>query len=586
MLAAIRKYSNSPIAKTLLFILVIAFIASFGLFQLVRKVFGKDYVLKLGSRRISPEVFLHEKRRINSIQKGFSKDHDKALDANFVLQRIICDNIIDLATEDFGFIISETTIKRYIGGLYMFRDKRGVFNANLFRIFLRKIQISENAFMGFLENEIKTSLIKLPFSYISVINELYPYTCAQLEHRTLTVVEVDPPSFSISQVPTDAELEEFYNAHKNEFMLGETRSFTLLELKESSVKDKIEIPEQEVKDLYETSPLKETKSYDEAKTELTEELKQEKLSATINDVTRQIEDDLMSGVSQSEVIKKFNLSVTKIENVVSNTAANDQSKFGGISYKEDALAVAFSMDDGTDSSFSEALNANGEKVQWMERLNGIVPTHVEPFASAKEKVMALWVKQKQQEKATEFAVELQKSASLTSLERTAQQTGCYVTPKFDRNGDRTKEDKQKYKDDNKNSAKNAEKNEANDKNKNEQDNEQENNEIKDKFTDIINALHTDAFEMQSSDVRYKKIGDKIAVYQISEIIPAMNISDEENKKYQTQLTRELVDDLQQQLINYLSRNDHAIKINDDMLRDIQKDNDGENAPQIPMGDIF
>ncbi|MDR1334780.1 MAG: SurA N-terminal domain-containing protein, partial [Holosporaceae bacterium] len=152
MLAAIRKYSNSPVAKTFLFVLAITFISSFGLFQVIRKFLGKDYVIKIGSRRISPGMFRHEKINVTNFGKGFSKNADGAFDKNSILQKIIYENVIDLAVADFGFFLSETILKQYISSLFMFRDKNGVFNAGLFRAFLRKIQIPENAFMNFFKN--------------------------------------------------------------------------------------------------------------------------------------------------------------------------------------------------------------------------------------------------------------------------------------------------------------------------------------------------------------------------------------------------------------------------------------------------
>jgi hypothetical protein len=590
MLAAIRKYSNSPIAKTLLFILAIAFVSSFGLFQVVRKLLGKDYAIKVGSRKISPEMLRCEKNRIINRQKGLSESANETTDKNFVLQKIIYESIVDLAAEDFGFIISDTTIKQYISDLYMFRDKNGVFNASLFRAFLRKIHVPENLFMEFLKNDIKISLMKLPLSYISVINALYPYACAQLENRTLTVVEIDPSSLAITQVPIDSELESFYSNHKEKFMIEETRSFTLLELKESLVKDKIVVPEQEIKDVYETSSKRDNKSYEESRIEIVEELRQEKLPSAINDITRQIEDDLMSGMPLPDVASKFNLTITKIENVVSNPTANDQSKFAGINYKEDALAVAFSMDDGTDSSFSEALDASGKRVQWVIHLDSIVPKHVEQFNVAKEKVMSQWIKQKQREKAIDVAKELQKKASLTSLERVAQQTGCYVTPKFDRRGKRADQEEQKDKDNGKEVAKNMEESDKAASNNTAKNaavaNEHKVKEdVKDKFSDIISELYQDAFKMQLSDIKYKKIGGKFVVYQIKEIVPAISISEKENSQYQAKLTQELVADLQQQLVNYLSKTDYPIKTNENVLQDALAGNANENVPSVPM-DIF
>ena len=63
MLEFIRKHSSSLGVKIFLTVLALTFVFWFGISDIIRKVTGKDYIVKIGNIKISPERFKHEKAK-------------------------------------------------------------------------------------------------------------------------------------------------------------------------------------------------------------------------------------------------------------------------------------------------------------------------------------------------------------------------------------------------------------------------------------------------------------------------------------------------------------------------------------------
>ncbi|MDR1561197.1 MAG: SurA N-terminal domain-containing protein, partial [Holosporaceae bacterium] len=53
MLELIRRHSNSIIVKFFLTVLALTFIFCFGISDVIRKIVGKDYIVKIGNVKIS-----------------------------------------------------------------------------------------------------------------------------------------------------------------------------------------------------------------------------------------------------------------------------------------------------------------------------------------------------------------------------------------------------------------------------------------------------------------------------------------------------------------------------------------------------
>jgi hypothetical protein len=516
--------------------------------DIIRKYTGKDYLVKIGNVRITPTLFRIEKAKRIHMMRNTQKNIDEKEETTNLLSSIISENVVNLAASDFGFIVSDDSIKTYISGMHMFRDDKGYFRKDLLRSFLQTVGISENMFIELSRKDIKSLLIRFPFVYISTINEQDYYTKAMMEKRNIVIARLRPRSFIIRENPSREQLEEFYAENPDLFSAEERRSFRILELKESSLEKKVNVSEDEKKDYYEMYADKDSKSYEESAQEIEDELRQEKLQKLTDQVIRDLEDTITGGAGIDEVAEKFNLKIITVKNVDMFNKDEKGAEVSPPKYGSDAAAVAFSTDDGTDSAVSESIGDDGKKVFWLVHVDEIIPKHVEEFAKISEKVEEEWTLRKQKEMAKETALAfVEQAKSGVKLSQVVSQKGyaTIVTPLFDRDGKIA--------------------NEKNDF----------------KFPNVISALYGEVFQQLKNDVGYTEIDDSFVVYQVNDIVYPDVIDQDSEDKYLGALIREFADDMYQQLVGYLSKEKYEVKVNYEMLNESQ-----ENISLDQLADFF
>lgn len=543
MLEFIRKHANSTTFKIFLAVLASTFVFCFGIFDIINRWMGRDYIVKIGNIKITPVMFSMEKAKKLNMLRSHEKDFDEKAMTNSILHQVIWENIVDQAASEFGFIVSEDTIKKYIAGMGLFRDKEGRFNSGMLRNFLHNINVSEAMFVEFSGKDIKNALIKAPFKYVSPHKSLDRFIKSNLEKRTVSFVEINPDSINISDKPTQNELEDFYSEHQDLFLVAETRNFSVVELLEDDISKNISVSEEEIRDFYETSPDREDRTYDEMKDEIKAEITQNKLQSEIDDKTRQIEDALMAGENFDEVVKKFNLNVTRINGATALGKGGKTNSSVQTKYRDDILTVAFSTDEGSDSSFSEAINEKGKRVLWLVHVDSVMPKHVANFADVSEKITKEWKKSKQHKKAVELAESFcngTKEGKALELIASQNKRKIFATKPFDRSGNLEQDEKSK-------------------KDKNDKTPQEE------RMASVASEFAEQAFSGEKGSAFYKEIGQTIVVAQIERIIPAGNVNSEVFAKCHVELVRDMSDDLYQQLVGYLSREKYEITINHEML---------------------
>ena len=528
MLELIRKHSNSVVVKALLGVLVLTFVFCFGISDIVKRCTGKDYLVKIGNIKITPTQFNIEKaKKLNLLRNKVNKIDEKTETIN-ILHQLIWENIIDLAAKSFGFIVSDETIKRYIANMPMFRDKNGLFRPEALRAFLYKIQVPEELFIALSKKDIKNALIKAPFKYVSVHNELDHYVKSQQEKRMLSIVNIHPEHMPISDNPPEAELKEFHEQNPDLFMEPEARSFRLFELHEKNIEKNIAVSKEEMVDFYETSAEKESKTYDEMQEEIELELKQEKLQSNVDNIVRQIEDALTGGENIDDIAKKYDLVVKNFSNITEDKTTPLQE----VSYKNDIVAVVFATDEGMDSSFSETINEKEEKVLWFVRVDEVIPKHVSDFSDVSKQVRKELVRKKKHASAIKLANTLVKQVnSDQSLSQVASKKGFLssVTMPFDRSGNVVTDSKN-----NKHAA-------------------------------IISQLYGGAFSASKNKAFFREMNGSIIVYQVLGVVSKSVVDAKTRTKLHESLLQEMGDDLYQQLISYLSKRKHEVKVNYEMI---------------------
>ncbi len=523
MLEFIRKHSNSIVVKVFLTILAGSFFLFFGFSYIVDRIKGRDYVVKIDNIKISPQLFKIERmKKIEMFQKLFPNKNVDSDISKTVLHQLIFENLIDLASRDFGIIVSDSTMYSLISNLEMFRTSDGHFSAANLRNFLQRIQIPEAVFLESRKREIKTHILKTPFKFISMIDELDIYANAEFEQRSLNIIEINPRNIKITEKPLDEDLETFYANHPEEFMVPEMRSFRILSFSESDIEKSIKVSEEELKESYDFSDQKDERSFEEMKSELLSELKQEKLNKEVEDFTRQIEDTIVSGENVEEIANKYKLKIKKINNV----KFNDRNKIN-LPYENDVLTVAFSTEEKEASSFSESMDDKKNIVQWLVYVDSITPKHIENFDKVKSKVKEKWKVAKQDEKAVEEANQIIKDyKNHKKINRNIIKTSV-----INRNG------------------------------------ELDTHKIKKSIAEMINIIRDEIFSIKKEDITYKKYDGIVYVYYLDKIVHDRELIDKNKHQYYLELLEQNTEDMYQQLFGYFAKK-YKVKVNNELLKEI------------------
>lgn len=532
MLELIRKYSKSIVVKIFLTILAGSFLFFFAFPIIADKLMGKDYVVKISNIKISPQIFKYEKsKKLSAIKKRSKNDEsDKEL-SNKILHQIIWENVINLAAKDFGILVSDSTMYSHISNMDVFRTDDGRFNATNLRRFLRMIDMSEEEFLRSSKREIKSHIIQFPFRYISLMDEFKYYSKINTEKRHLKFLEIDPKSFKIKEGPTDEDLEEFYNDNSEKFEIPERRSFDVLILSMDRIEKNTNVSQEEIieraRDFYGEDYTE--KSLEEfMKTEDFKNLKQERVAEAAEEITRQVEDDLVSGSTVEEVVEKYKLRSITVKNVTL-----DETDQIGLPFKKDVMTVAFGADEKEVGDFNEAEDANKKLVQWMVYVSDVTPKHVEPIEQAKEKVKLAWYKDQQHSKALSVANEIISKVEAGEEFSHLAKKGRYIsksTAYFDRNG-QTSDERNK--------------------------------------SEIISSLCEESFDKLKNDVGLKEINGKVVVYQVAGISYDDKSEKDSRQAQHISLIRDNSEDMYQQLIGYLSKK-YEVKINYDVLKEVDE----------------
>lgn len=537
MLELIRRCSNSIVVKIFLTILAGSFFLFFGFSFIVDKLTGRDYVVKIGSLKISPQYFKIEKaKRVSLLQRQSNEDINEQDVSNSILRQLIWENVINQTANNFGIIVSDATMYNYISGLDMFRRKDGHFSAEDLRRSLAAMQMPEAAFLESKRRDVKMHLIQAPANYISLIDELDSYVDISSEKRSLKFVSINPASLKVTQEPTEDELREFYTANSEELMIPEKRSFVLLEIPVSEIEEKVLVTMEEVADWARDAGEEDIEKFTKSDEYL--RLKQEKAQYMVSDAARQIEDALVSGTPVEEVAKTNKLRTLEVKDVV----IGDTDKINR-PYANEIMIAAFGLEDKEVGSFTESQDEKNRPVQWMVFIKDISPRHVEAFEKARPQVEVAWCKDQQRELALSLAQKIATAVTDSGMTfekaTSAERYKVAKTSLFSREGQN---------DDKKNGA-------------------------------IIEALYEEAFEKEKNSVSYREVDDRMIVYQVDQVQHDSSIPVEEKQKRYVELHREISSDILQQIVTHQSR-ELKVEINNKTLKEIDDNINVESIDSI------
>jgi peptidyl-prolyl cis-trans isomerase D len=257
MLQAIRGRAGSFIVKALFGLLILSF-GIWGIGDIFRDRTPETVVAKIGSKEIDAQTLESELQptleRLNA-QFGGKLDREKAKKLGIIdtlVQQLVARALIDQEAKRLNLAVADQVIRGAIMSNPNFKGPNGAFDRERFAELLAANHLTENEYVGRLKRNIPAADIlhavgvgaAAPSSMVAM---LYRYAG---EQRTADIVSLPYSAAASVGAPSEAQLKEFYDKHKDAFRAPEYRGFTLASLSPKDLAASVKIPEERLKQAY------------------------------------------------------------------------------------------------------------------------------------------------------------------------------------------------------------------------------------------------------------------------------------------------------------------------------------------------
>ncbi len=262
MLQAIRSKASSLVVKLLFVVLIITFgvwgINFSGLTSLFGGIGATTAIATVGGREISAQQVTTEvQKRLDQLRGVFggSIDPEMAKQLGVVdqaVQGLISNNLVELEINRLNLAIGDQAVRDAILANPNFHNQAGLFDRNLYGQALQANQMSEQQFAQVERTELlKTQLASALADGMTPPKELVDALYrARAERRVADLLTLPASAAGAIPAPTDAQVDEYYNAHKDSFAAPERRSFQVAMLRLDDLAAGIEVSDDQLKDAF------------------------------------------------------------------------------------------------------------------------------------------------------------------------------------------------------------------------------------------------------------------------------------------------------------------------------------------------
>jgi peptidyl-prolyl cis-trans isomerase D len=399
MIQAFQKFSQSRVAKVFLAIVALSFVAFFGGSNWFRGHNPNAVVAEVGELAISryelAEKVQHQ-AQLFMAQSGESLTREEILKAGLpqiVLSQLIQEILLNLETEHLGLTVSDEAIRQQIQSIKTFQNEKGVFNRALFAQVLRNNGLSEDTYIA----EVRKELMREQLIGAILIGAYLPEDIAerlfdaQFQHRQAAMLMVTPKEMPVPAPPSHDVLRAFYKEHQKKFQTPELRTITALVINPTSLVKEIPVSQEEIKALYEAKPEYKKRSIESVTPLIIAEIQKEKAMDKMFHVTQELDDKIAGGATLEELAPTVKgAELIKLEGVGSKGLDRMETPSPNLpknkELAQDILQTAFSLEEGSDSPFSQAKDGT----YYMVRVDKVTPASFQPLAEIKDRVLKAW----------------------------------------------------------------------------------------------------------------------------------------------------------------------------------------------------
>lgn len=214
---------------------------------------SNNYVAKGKGIEISTMQFDQTVRRILSRQQMSPQEaYGRGL-INQILQSEIQTMIVTREAQKLGLIVGDETVTQQIAKLAAPLAQDGQSKSDALKQILRAQGISETQFVNSIRQEMANGAFQnAVFSGVGNISDAQAKALYEFQNESLSFKGVRLKADNIeTEVPTDEQLQNYYNANKSDFAIAERRDITIATLKKETLEKTVTITDEELMANYE-----------------------------------------------------------------------------------------------------------------------------------------------------------------------------------------------------------------------------------------------------------------------------------------------------------------------------------------------
>ncbi len=253
MTPVFRNFVVKPLT-ILLFVLLIASFALWGIGDIFRGDTGPGTVIAVGEEEITEEEFSRNFRReFSRMSEMFDNDLDMQTAREIgivdqIVNQMVTRALFKQQARDLGLMVGDSDVVREIRQEAMFEGPSGQFDRFRFEQALRQAGLSEAAYVNMFREEIErehlfnavTGGVRPPQAMAETI---FRY---ENERRIADYLVLDSESFEVDE-PSEQDLREFHADNPDEFMAPEYREVTYIHLSVEEMIAELDVPEEELR---------------------------------------------------------------------------------------------------------------------------------------------------------------------------------------------------------------------------------------------------------------------------------------------------------------------------------------------------
>jgi len=260
MLASFRRLSTSKVGTSIMVVILLLILVGFAMGDIQSVIRGggfgvsADTMAKVGSQRVSDRDMQRAmERRLAQVRQQNPEADYGAISGDFdqLLTALIDARALEAFASKFGFNLSKRLVDGQIATLPGTKGLNGQFSEQAYAQFLAQQRMTDEDVRVIIRNGLLQQLLIAPAAVNAriPIGMATPYASVLLEARQGEVAFVPLEAFKAGLNPTQADLDRFYSANRQRYVVPEQRILRIAKFGPDQVGN-VEATDKEIADAY------------------------------------------------------------------------------------------------------------------------------------------------------------------------------------------------------------------------------------------------------------------------------------------------------------------------------------------------